>query len=163
MASASDASSYFGAAPQIAINKVTVDGAASGDGLTILSGESISWRYTVTNTGNIALSSVSVTDNQAGVTPAYQSGDVNTNGKLDLAETWIYAASGTAITGNYSNTGSASGSFTDTAGHSQTASANDSSSYFGAAPQIAVNKVTVDGATSGDGLTILSGEPISWR
>ena len=56
----SDPSSYFGADPQIAINKVTVDGASSGDGNSILTGESISWRYTVTNVGNVALSSVTV-------------------------------------------------------------------------------------------------------
>ena len=52
-----------------------------------------------------------MTDNKPGVTPAYVSGDTNDDGKLDLTETWIYAASGTAVTGNYSNTGTASGKF----------------------------------------------------
>ena len=33
---------------------MTVDGATSGDGLNILTGESISWQYTVTNVGNVA-------------------------------------------------------------------------------------------------------------
>ena len=92
-----------------------------------------------------------MTDNQAGVTPASVSGDTNSNSKLDLSETWVYTASGTAATGSYSNTGTASGSFTDSAGHSRTDTATDASSYFGADPQIAINKVTVDGATSGDG------------
>ncbi|HTM54546.1 MAG TPA: VCBS repeat-containing protein, partial [Pirellulales bacterium] len=161
--SASDGSSYFGVDPQIAINKVTVDGATSGDGLNILTGDAISWRYTVTNVGNVALSNVSVTDNQAGVTPVLQSGDTNNNSKLDLGETWVYAAAGTAITGNYSNTGTASGSYTDVSGHSRTDSASDGSSYFGVDPEIAINKVTVDGATSGDGLNILTGESIGWR
>jgi uncharacterized repeat protein (TIGR01451 family) len=160
---ATDPSTYFGAAPQIAIDKVTVDGATSGDGLNILSGEAISWRYTVTNTGNVALANVAVTDNQAGVTPAYQSGDVNNNGLLDLTETWTYTASSTAITGNYSNTGTAKGSFTDSAGHTSTAMATDPSSYFGAAPQIAINKVTVEGANVGDGITVNEGDAISWR
>ena len=97
------------------------------------------------------------------MTPAYVSGDTNGDGKLDLTETWIYTASGTAITGNYSNTGTASGSYTDSAGHSRTDTATDASSYFGADPQIAIDKVTVDGTTSGDGLNILTGESISWR
>jgi uncharacterized repeat protein (TIGR01451 family) len=160
---ANDASSYFGADPQIAINKVTVDGATSGDGLSILVGDAITWRYTVTNVGNVALSNVSVTDNQPGVTPVLQSGDTNYNGLLDLSETWVYTAADTAVSGNYSNIGTASGNFTDSAGHSRTDTANDASSYFGADPQIAINKVTVDGATSGDGLTILTGDAITWR
>ena len=53
-------------------------------GLNILTGESIKWRYTVTNAGNVALSNILVTDSQSGVTPGYVSGDTNTNGKLDL-------------------------------------------------------------------------------
>ena len=110
-----DGSSYTGADPQIAISKVTVDGATSGDGITVLTGESIKWRYTITNVGNVALSAVTVSDSVAGVNPAYVSGDTNSNGKLDLTETWVYEASGTAGTGSYTNTGTASGSFTDTA------------------------------------------------
>ena len=150
-------------AADIAVVKLTVDGSTSGDGLNILTGESINWRYTVTNLGNVPLSSVVVTDSQSGVTPAYVSGDTNGNGKLDLTETWIYAATGTAITGNYSNTGTAYGSFTDGAGNVASDTATDGSSYFGADPQIAIDKVTVDGATSGDGLYILTGESINWR
>jgi uncharacterized repeat protein (TIGR01451 family) len=147
----------------IAIVKVTVDGATSGDGINILTGESIKWRYTVTNLGNYPLSNVTVTDSISGVTPAYVSGDTNSNGKLDLTETWIYEASGTAVTGTYSNTGTAYGDFTDGAGNVESDTATDASSYFGADPQIAITKVTVDGSTSGDGLNILTGETISWK
>ena len=158
-----DPANHFGAAPSIGINKVTVDGASSGDGLTILSGESISWQYTITNTGNVALSSVTVTDNQAGVSPAYQSGDSNNNNLLDLTEAWIFTAAGTAVTGNYSNTGTAKGSFIDSAQQTSNVTASDPSSYFGSTPQIAINKVTVDGANVGDGITVDAGDAISWR
>ena len=158
-----DPANHFGAAPAIGINKVTVDAPASGDELTILSGESISWQYTVTNTGNVALSGVVVTDNQAGVMPIYQSGDINNNSLLDLTETWIYTAAGTTIIGNYSNTGTAKGSFTDSAQQTSTVMASDQSLYFGANPLIALNKVTVDGANIGDGITINAGNAISWR
>ncbi|TGV34119.1 hypothetical protein EN829_020730, partial [Mesorhizobium sp. M00.F.Ca.ET.186.01.1.1] len=166
----SDGSSYFGADPEISINKVTVDGATSGDGLNILSGEAISWRYTVTNVGNVALSGVDVTDDQGvtvtgvlGADAVHNVGDTNNDGKLDLTEAWVFTGTGVAGTGAYSNIGSASGSFTDDAGHTGTDTATDGSSYFGADPEIAINKVTVDGATSGDGLNILSGEAISWK
>ena len=104
---------------------MTVDGTYSGDGINILTGEFIKWRYSVTNLGNYPLSNVSVTDSETSVTPAYVSGDTNGNGKLDLTETWIYEASGTAITGDYSNTGTAYGDFTDGAGNLESDTATD--------------------------------------
>jgi hypothetical protein len=160
---ASNDSGYFGANPQIAIDKVTVYGAQSGDGLTILTGQPILWRYTVTNVGNIGLSNVKVSDSAAGVIPLLISGDTNNDGRLNTTETWVYEASGTAITGDYSNTGTATGDYTDGAGHTRSDTATDGSSYFGANPQIAIAKVTVAGTKEGDGLFILIGEPIGWK
>jgi hypothetical protein len=161
--SAGDRSAYFGADPQIAIDKVTVDGPIAGDNFRILVGEPIVWRYTVTNVGNVPLSVVTVTDNQPGVTPVYQSGDTNGNNRLDLGETWIFTAAGIAQADWYVNIGTARGRYTDSAGHTRIASAGDRSAYFGADPQIAIDKVTVHGANSGDGLSIPAGQPISWR
>ncbi|WP_214476608.1 hypothetical protein [Mesorhizobium sp. dw_380] len=166
-----DGSSYFGADPEISVDKVTVDGDKSGDNLTILSGEPISWQYTVKNTGNVALSDVTVTDNIAGVTPVAVTGDghltnigdVNDNGKLDIDETWLFTAGGTSVAGSYSNIGTATGKFTDTAGDVGTATDTDGSGYTGADPEIKIDKVTVDDGTKGDTLKILTGEPISWE
>lgn len=162
-----DGSSYFGADPEIAINKVTVDDGTKGDGLNILSGEAISWEYTVTNVGNVALSGVTVTDSDAGVAPVavlgtdnvHNIGDTNDDGKLDLGEAWIYTASGVAGKGSYSNIGSASGSFTDDAGHTRTDTETDASSYFGADPHITLDKKTngVD-----HGLNIFQGQAVTW-
>ncbi|MBZ9847267.1 hypothetical protein LB565_04590 [Mesorhizobium sp. CA14] len=162
-----DDSSYFGADPEVAINKVTVDGGTKGDGLNILSGEAISWEYTVTNIGNVALSGVTVTDSDAGVAPVavlgadniHNIGDTNDDGKLDLGEAWVYTASGVAGTGSYSNIGTASGSFTDDASHTGTDTATDGSSYFGADPHITLDKKTngVD-----HGLNIFQGQPVTW-
>src|SRR5262249_15449072 len=160
---ASDDSSYYGETPQIAINKVTVDGSTSGDGLNILSGEPITWRYSVTKIGRASCRGGTVTDSVAGANPAYVSGDRNSNNKLDTNQAWISEASGTSVSGNYSNTGTPTGSVTDSAGHTRSSTASDDSSYYGETPQIAINKVTVDGSTSGDGLNILSGESITWR
>ena len=161
-----DGSSYFGADPEIAIDKVTVDGATSGDGLNILAGEAISWKYTVTNVGNVALSGVNVTDDQGvtvtgvlGADAVHNVGDTNNDGKLDLTEAWVFTGTGVAGIGNYSNIGSASGSFTDTAGHTGTDTATDGSSYFGANPHITLDKKTngVD-----HGLNIFQGQAVTW-
>ena len=65
---------------------MTVDGATQGDGLNILTGEWIKWRYTLTNAGNVVLSNVTVTDSQTGVTgPAYVSGDTNNDVRLSTS------------------------------------------------------------------------------
>jgi uncharacterized repeat protein (TIGR01451 family) len=114
--------------------------------------------------GNVALSNVTVTDNKPGVSPTYISGDTNSNNKLDLTETWIFEASGIAVTGNYSNTGTASGSYTDSGSHTRTDTATDTSSYFGANPQIDIVKKTVgsDG-TEGDNVFVLIGATVTWK
>jgi uncharacterized repeat protein (TIGR01451 family) len=83
----------------------------------VLAGDALTWRFTVSNTGDAALSHITVTDSVSGVTPTYVSGDTNSDGKLDLGESWIYQATGSAVSGAYSNTGIAAGSYTDDAGH----------------------------------------------
>ncbi|RWF46031.1 MAG: hypothetical protein EOS46_19120 [Mesorhizobium sp.] len=163
----SDGSSYFGADPEIKIDKVTVDDGVKGDTLTILTNEPISWEYTVTNIGNVALSGISVTDSDGGVTPVAvlgnghvtNIGDSNDNNMLDAGEIWKFSATGTSVAGPYSNTGTASGSFTDDANHTRTATATDDSGYTGADPHITLDKKTngVD-----HGLNIFQGQPVTW-
>ena len=63
----------------------------------------VTWNYVVTNTGNVPLANVVVTDSFSGVTPVYLSGDSNGNGKLDVTEIWVYQAMGVAL--NLQNTG----------------------------------------------------------
>ncbi|MHC1681165.1 MAG: Ig-like domain-containing protein [Methanomassiliicoccales archaeon] len=129
--SASDGTSYFGANPRIALTTVTIDGTNSGDGIEILAGNPITWRYTVTNTGNVPLENINVYDDVVSVRPTYVSGDTNDDDKLDLTETWIYEAYGTAISGSYWNNGTAVGTFFDDAGYSRGVQYTDISSYFG--------------------------------
>jgi len=129
----SDPSSYFGADPKIAIDKVTKSGSVQGDGLLIPQGSLISWIYTVTNAGNVPVSNVQVTDDK-GVVPVYQSGDTNQDGKLDLTESWVYSANGTAILGGYQNIGTTTGSYTDDLTNPATPTASDPSSYTGVRP-----------------------------
>ena len=167
---ATDRSWYTGQDPQVTVNKVTIDSATSGDGLNILTGEPIKWRYEVkSNTGNVALKDIVVSDSVAGVTPApvtvvyntktYNVGDTNHNNALETTETWIYEASGTSITGAYSNTGTASGSYTDSGNHTRTDTSTDTSNYFGANPQISVDKKT-NGPD--DGGFIHVGDTVTW-
>ncbi|TGV77888.1 hypothetical protein EN801_036375, partial [Mesorhizobium sp. M00.F.Ca.ET.158.01.1.1] len=129
--------------------------------------EPISWEYTVTNIGNVALSGISVTDSDGGVTPVAvlgnghvtNIGDSNDNNMLDAGEIWKFSATGTSVAGPYSNTGTASGSFTDDANHTRTATATDDSGYTGADPHITLDKKTngVD-----HGLNIFQGQPVTW-
>jgi len=164
---ASDDSGYFGAQTGVKIDKFTISGTGHGDGLKLLTGSAVTWEYDVTNTGNVALSGISVSDNQ--LLPGsvqYVSGD-NGNGVLDANETWIYQANGTAIHGSYSNTGTVTGSFTDSAGNISTPSAHDDSSYVGVTPHITLDKVTqgVDQngqSHTGDGINIQAGTQVTW-
>jgi hypothetical protein len=68
------------------------------------------------------------------VVPVYQSGDTNQDNKLDLTESWVYSANGTAISGSYQNIGTATGSYTDDLTNPATPTASDASSYTGVQP-----------------------------
>ena len=81
----------------------------SAPGPYIAVGATVNWTYNVTNPGTVPLSSVTVTDSVGGVNPAYVSGDTGNVGFLDLTETWIYEAYGTATVGQYANIGTATG------------------------------------------------------
>lgn len=71
-------------APAILIVKIAdTEAAAPGDTVT--------YSYTVTNDGDVSLSDVTVSDDPAG-SAAYVSGDTNSDGFLDLDETWIFSA-----------------------------------------------------------------------
>jgi hypothetical protein len=110
-------------------------------GPEILTGNPVNWEYVVTNPGEIPLSNVVVTDDQAGVTPVYQSGDTNTDDLLDPGETWIYTATGVAVAGQYANIGTVTAVVGGDAvplgvvdaGIGDTITATDPSHYFGLA------------------------------
>ena len=78
-------------------------------------GSTVTWTYDVTTTGNVPLAGVAVTDSVAGVNPTpvlsggFNVGDTNQDGLLEAGETWVFTASGTAIAGQYTNIGTATG------------------------------------------------------
>ncbi|MBT6681448.1 MAG: DUF11 domain-containing protein, partial [Chloroflexi bacterium] len=69
----------------------TPDVGDPGQPLTVPEGGTVVFGYTVTNTGNVSLSGVTLSDNLEG-SPSYASGDTDGDGLLDVDETWIYSA-----------------------------------------------------------------------
>jgi len=85
----------------------------------------VNWTYEVTNPGSVNLTSIVVTDDNGtpgdtgddfspipvDVSPAdgFNDGDTDMDNELDLTETWLYRASGSATVGQYSNIGTATG------------------------------------------------------
>ncbi|HEY9866238.1 MAG TPA: hypothetical protein V6D21_18855, partial [Candidatus Obscuribacterales bacterium] len=135
--------------PLININKVT----NGVDDLEVLAGSEITWSYTVTNSGNVPLSNVSLIDDQEGAISNFIGGDTNNDGQLDLSETWVYEATGNAGVGDYNNIGTVAGDYNGT-----TVTDQDPSNYFGANPLININKVT----NGVDDLEVLAGSEITW-
>jgi uncharacterized repeat protein (TIGR01451 family) len=95
--------------PAIHIEKSTNgQDADSPTGPYIAVGGPVTWEYVITNPGDSPLSNIIVTDSEAGVTPVYVSGD-DGDDTLQTTETWVYRASGTAVAGQYANTGNVTG------------------------------------------------------
>ncbi|WP_340818548.1 hypothetical protein [Methanolobus sp. WCC4] len=153
-----DPSHYFGECPEIDIEKATNgEDADIGPGLGIPEGDAVIWTYVVTNTGNVPLSNVVVTDNQS-VIAVFQSGDTNADGILDLTETWTYEAEGTAECGQYANLGTVTGDYGDV-----TVTDADPSHYFGECPDIDIEKATNgEDADTGPGPGIPEGDAATW-
>ncbi|HMP35780.1 MAG TPA: SdrD B-like domain-containing protein, partial [Kiritimatiellia bacterium] len=73
-----DPSHYFGSQPGIVIEKATNgQDADNAPGPTLGIGSAVTWTYAVTNTGNVALTNVVVTDDRVGAITNRLSGDVN--------------------------------------------------------------------------------------
>jgi hypothetical protein len=122
----------------IAIDKQTADNYGNeGDSLGILPGETVTWNYYVTNTGNVPLENVSVVDDQGVTVTCPQD-------MLDVGESMTCMATGITGEGWYNNTGTASGDYTDDEGNTTTVTAEDPSSYYGLTPGAVTNSSLCD-------------------
>lgn len=89
--------------PQMVVEKTVSPTSISAPG-------GLNYTITVRNTGNVPLTGVTLADTvtQQGATlatptPAYASGDSNSNGAVDLGETWVYRATYAATQANIDN------------------------------------------------------------
>ncbi len=126
-------------------------------------GDTVTWTYEVTNTGEVPIGDVTVTDDQGVEVPATPtSGDTDNDGLLDVDETWIFTATGTATAGQYANLGTVTGTYDDD-GDPQTAPepvtpATDPSHYFGDDPSLHVEKT----ATPDSGTVVKPGQVVTY-
>jgi hypothetical protein len=135
---------YFGADPDIDIVKMT----NGTDDLcpVVTVGSTITWTYTVTNSGNVALTNVAISDDNGtpgddtdditpdavlGIDGIHNVGDINNDGLLDVTETWQYIATGTAEEGHYDNVATVTADFTDDFDNSITVTATEDDCYVG--------------------------------
>ena len=98
-----DPSHYYGVNVTIHLEKYT-NGVDADDptGPVLNESDPVQWNYTVTNTGDVNLTGVSVEDDQ-GVTVTCPKGTLN------VSESMICSARGTAVVGQYANIGNATG------------------------------------------------------
>ena len=141
----SDTASVSILRPGIAIVKVA-------EPLEVYPGDNVTYTYTVTNTGNTPLSSLSVIDDRLG-SISLVSGDDNENSLLDTDETWIYTANYTAGADDPSpltNTAEASG----TDDLEKTVTDSDAASVIIIRPDIALVKTAEPSSVHvGDNIT----------
>lgn len=115
---------YFGVAPVPSIGIVkSTNGSDANDppGPYVVIGATVNWTYLVANTGNITLSGIVVTDDRGVAVTCPQTA-------LAPGESMTCTAGGTAIAGQYTNIGTATGT---PAGGLPNVSASDPSNYFG--------------------------------
>jgi uncharacterized repeat protein (TIGR01451 family) len=93
----------------------------------VKAGETVTWKYVVTNTGNVTLTDVAVTDDEVGA--------IGTVASLKPGDSVTFTAGGTAVAGDYDNVATATG-----ASPVGEVSASDGSSYFGYVVAIDVEK-----------------------
>ena len=131
---------YFGDVPAIHIVKfVNGQDADTPTGPHVAAGSTVTFTYVVTNTGNVPLANVTVTDDKLGTIAGPASGDTNGNGLLDLTETWIYVTTATALAGQQTNTGTVTGQDANNP-PGTTVTDDNPANYFGDAPAINIVK-----------------------
>jgi uncharacterized repeat protein (TIGR01451 family) len=147
--------------PAIDIEKATNgEDADTPTGPQILVGDAVTWTYVVTNTGDVDLSNVTVTDDQGVAVTCPQDA-------LTVGEAMTCTASGTAELGQYANIGTVTGVAPDESVVTDT----DPSHYIGVEtpvepnPAIDIEKSTngEDADTEAEAVNLFVGDAITWE
>ncbi|MFC4224493.1 DUF11 domain-containing protein [Lysinibacter cavernae] len=151
-----DVSHYFGAESEISLSKFTQEQAVSdptSSGPFVENGVDVTWTYVVTNSGNTTLQNIAVSDDMEGAI-------VCPNTELAPLASMTCELTGTALPGQYRNTGSVSAD-----GPEKSVSDDDPSAYFGSVPAIdLVKKVNGNAVTTlDDPEWILTGESATFE
>jgi uncharacterized repeat protein (TIGR01451 family) len=142
-----DPSHYFGSDAGDNYAALDLEKATNGEdadtapGPYIETGHAIIWSYVVTNTGNVDLHNVTITDDQLDSSAIHCPNDGNTDNRITLLPVGAHAtctATGTAVAGQYANTGSTVGSPEKGPNVSDT----DPSHYYGDDGTIDIEKAT---------------------
>lgn len=149
---ATDPSHYYGRTPDIAIEKLINGQEADNPPYPILHvGDPILWTFVVTNTGDVALTHVTVTDSQVEAVACPKT-------TLIAGESMTCVATGNAVSGTHSNTGTATGEALGA-----TVTASDPANYVVQAPAISLEKrVNGNDADTPPGPTVLAGSTVNW-
>lgn len=152
----SDPSHYLGVNPMIDIEKSTNGhDADEAPGPEIEVGSPVTWEYIVTNTGDVALTDVSVSDDQLGL--------ICTIATLAPGASATCTASGVAGIGQYENLGGVSASYGD-----YPVDDEDYSHYFGFEPTPDLPALDLEKSTNGQdadeptGPQLMSGALVEW-
>lgn len=116
-----------------------IDLEKTADSSTVLQGGSVKFTFSVSNQGDQTLSNVTLTDplcNAPG--PVLKSGDVNSNGKLESTEVWVYECTLSNATASFTN----NASVTAKDPNNITVSDTDQASVTVINAQLSVNKST---------------------
>ena len=141
-------------APALDVEKATngVD-ADSPTGPVVAVGDAVTWTYVVTNTGNVTVNTIAVTDSDLGAVSCPET-------SLVAGAAMTCTANGTATAGQYANTGTVTG---DPASGGDAVGDSDDSHYFGVDSDIDIEKAT--NGTDADtptGPFVPVGDPVTW-
>lgn len=165
-----DPANYYGYVGSVEIEKSTNgDDADTTSGPQVPVGGAITWTFEVTNTGNVDLAAVQVTDNIVAASSINCGAGTNVIPLLlqGAANSVTCTATGTATADQYENTGSVTGTPVDDTGTAipgaPAATDEDDSHYFGTNTSIDLEKSTnaIDADTP-TGPVVAVGDPITW-
>ena len=160
-----DWSHYFGMDPAVDIEKLTNgEDADQPTGPQVPVGGAVRWAYIVTNTGNVPLTDVTVTDDKVAASEIDCGNGTNVvPGPLAPGASFTCMAEGVAIVGQYANMGTVVGTGPTPVGTNGEAVAapplvtdEDPSHYFGVQPAVVIGGLAITGGQLNVAVWVLS-------